>query len=175
MKTPFFYLVSGTFMRSPGDLSNPVEVNQLFKHESPSVARKAAFRFCQNYIDVFLESKDEKFRSPQQAIQVLDDFINTRQREFARVAGQIIDEIETDFDLGIAIYLVMADSKTCLSLEGETIYQEKLLIHLMSKNMDEYRALIDQNLLVEQGLFDRLIGGQTISGASMQRSREDLS
>ena len=93
----------------------------MIKDENPIVGREKAFRVYQNYIDVFLESKGKSYVSHEETEIVLKDFVSSYRRDFARIGGQAIGDMEIDFDYdkGMNIFLVMADSNTLTTREGE--------------------------------------------------------
>jgi hypothetical protein len=102
------YHVYGTLFRQPKLEVNPVIVDKVFKSENLFEARKSAFRYFQNYVDVFLESKGEVYRSHETMQSLLQDFVNSNQTMYSKIGGEKID---ADSDKGLFIYLVDGESK----------------------------------------------------------------
>ena len=134
----FFYHVKGTLFRSKNNHDNLIEVNEIFRNESPIIARQNAFNYYQNYIDVFLQSKGEKYISHEETIRRLFDFVKSDQKQYAKIGTHIIDTIDADFDKGLSIYLVMENTKVFTTLEGETCYENKHLIHCLNNDLHDY-------------------------------------
>ena len=138
MQPQFFYHVKGTLFRAKNNYDNLIEVNEIFRHENPIIARQNAFNFYQNYIDVFLQSKGEKYISHEETIRRLADFVRSDQKKYAKIGTHIIDTIDVDFDKGLSIYLVMENSKVFTTLEGETCYEKKHMIHCLNNDLHDY-------------------------------------
>jgi hypothetical protein len=139
MQHTLFYQVKGIFFRRMADENNPVVINKVFKDNNPIVAREKAFDYYQNYIELFLESVGKTYVSHEQTIADLQDFLNSYQ-PVKTVAGM---EMESDFDKGAAIYLIESP-ETYTTVEGETVFTNKKLIHYIDKNINiDYKQLSD--------------------------------
>ncbi len=157
MKAKFFYLVKGEMFRSKGSDTNPVIVNEVFVEDSPISAREKAFNCYHNYIDVFLESKGLKYISQEETKKALKDFFCSYTPKFAEVPGVfgVIAPIDVNFNMGLSIYLVMADTGIYTSVEGEVIYEDKHLIHYISSQRLDFRLNLFASLLYEFSLFEK--------------------
>ena len=151
MPPKFFYYIRGTMFRSKGNENNLVEVSEVFKDDNPIVAREKAFRVYQNYIDVFLESKGKSYVSHEETEIVLKDFVNSYRREFVSVGGQVIGgmEIDVDYDKGMNIFMVMSDSPTLTTREGELYFEDKRLIHYIGNGFMDFKAEVFESLVFE--------------------------
>ena len=137
MKSKILYQLKGTMFRSKKNETNLIEINELFEDENPIVAREKVFNAYQSYIDVFLQGKDKEYISYEQTVIELQDFTSSYKREFLKIGNEIIDEIDVDFDKGLSIYMVYENSPTFVTLEGEKIYENKLLIHFIESKLTD--------------------------------------
>ena len=151
----FFYQISGTLFRTKGNESNPVEVLKVFKNENPIIAREMAFNYYQNFIDVLLESKGKEYVSHEEMEIELQDFVNSYERKYFKLGGQIIAELDVDFDKGLNIYLVMADSEIYTSFQGEPIYEDKQLIHRIDNQFVDIKMELFHALRFEYSLYEK--------------------
>lgn len=140
-----FYQVKGTFIRQVGNEDNPVVIDEVFKDDDPIVARRKAYDFYQNYIELFLESKNKRYISHAETVRELQDFLNSYQQ-----AANTEDwEIEMDFDKGLVIYLIESP-ETYTTLEGEVIFVNKKVLHYIDKDpVIKYKDLLLANLKYE--------------------------
>jgi len=151
MNPPFFYQLRGTLFRSPDKKYKLVEVDKTFKDDNPLEARKKVFAFYQNYVDVLLESRGKEYSSHEQAVDELQDFVNSYQHEYAdSTQGNIIN---TDFDKGLYIYLVFGDSSSFDTTKGETVYENKILIHYFNNKLSDFRGFVFKSLQRELDLY----------------------
>lgn len=72
---PIHYVVKSRLIIKKDTELEFLNLNEEFRHDNPIEAREAAFRFYQNYIDVFLDTKNEKYHSDSQARDILKDYI----------------------------------------------------------------------------------------------------
>lgn len=146
-----FYQVKGVFFRRVADEYNPVVIDEIFKNNQPHLARQKAFALYQNYIEVLLESRGKEYISHKATILELQDFFNS-YRQTKTIAGC---EVEADFDKFLAIYLVELP-ETYTTLEGETDFKSKKLIHCIDKHLpSEYADLLLENLKYERKLYSQ--------------------
>lgn len=144
-----FYQLKGTMFRYKKEETNLIEINEIFVHENPIVARENAFNAYQNYIDVFLQAKEKEYISHEQTVIELKDFTSSYKREFLKFGNEIIDEIDLDFDKGLNIYMVYQNSPIFQTVEGEVIYENKLLIHFIENELSGLVWNVLDNLFVE--------------------------
>ena len=157
MPPKFFYYIRGTMFRSKGSENNLVEVSEVFRDDNPIVAREKAFRVYQNYIDVLLESKGKSYVSHEETESVLKDFVSSYRRDFVKIGGQAIGdlEIDVDYDKGMNIFLVMADSPTLTTREGELYFEDKRLIHYIGNGFMDFKAEVFESLSFEYSLYQK--------------------
>ncbi len=146
-----FYQVEGTLLRSIGNEANPIEISEIFKAENPKAARDHAFKYFQNYIDVFLESVNVEFESVEQAQAELVDFYNSHKEVYFRNNHDL--KIENDIFNGLGIYFILGDSKTFTTLEGKLVYEERKLIHFFGTDYEDQKVLMQENLITEAALY----------------------
>lgn len=154
MKKPF-YLVSGTLYRNNSDNPDLIEVNKVFKHDNPIEARENAFNFYQNYIDVFLENLGKKSNSHEENLFWLRDFVKNQNDSFFKVGNEILFEVEEDFDKGLFVYLVLDEDGKFETLEGLTIYENKIQIHRLDYSPNELYDDLYSNLKTEYELYEK--------------------
>lgn len=143
-----FYQVKGAFIRQVGNEDNLVVIDEVFKDDNPMVARRKAYDFYQNYIELLLESKNKHYISHKETVKELQDFFNSYQQ----AAGIEDLEIDMDFDKGLAIYLIESP-ETYTTLEGEVIFVNKKIIHYIDKEqVIKYKDLIMANRKYESRL-----------------------
>ena len=157
MPPKFFYYIRGTMFRSKGSENNLVEVSEVFKDDNPIVAREKAFRVYQNYIDVFLDSKGKSYVSHEETEKVLKDFVSSYRRDFVKIGEQAIGdlEIDVDYDKGMNIFLVMSDSPTLTTREGELYFEDKRLIHYIGNGFMDFKAEVFESLCFEYSLYQK--------------------
>ena len=155
MKSKILYQLKGTMFRSKKNETNLIEINELFEDENPIVAREKVFNAYQSYIDVFLQGKDKEYISYEQTVIELQDFTSSYKREFLKIGNEIIDEIDVDFDKGLSIYMVYENSPTFVTLEGEKIYENKLLIHFIESKLTDLVWNALDNLFKEFEVYEQ--------------------
>ena len=143
--------------RSKGSENKLVEVSEVFKDDNPIVAREKAFRVYQNYIDVFLDSKGKSYVSHEETEKVLKDFVSSYRRDFVKISEQAIGdlEIDVDYDKGMNIFLVMSDSPTLTTREGELYFEDKRLIHYIGNGFMDFKAEVFESLCFEYSLYQK--------------------
>lgn len=154
MKSKIFYQLKGTMFRSKKNERNLIEINEIFEDKNPIIAREKAFKAYQNYIDVFLQGKEKEYISYEQTVIELQDFTNSYKREFVKIGNEIIDEIEVDFDKGLSIYMVSENSPFYRTVEGEVIYENKLLIHFLENKLSDLVWNVLDNLFEEFKVYE---------------------
>lgn len=154
MNKSFFYLVRGTLYRNSSTNPDLVEIDVVFKDENPIIAREKAFDFYQNYVDVFLENTGKESGSHQQNICHLRDFLKSENQSVFKIGDEVLFDVDDDFDKGLFVFLVFDDSKKFQTLEGLTIYEEKLLIHRLTYNPTELYVDLYNNLITEFEIYD---------------------
>ena len=87
-----------------------LEVNEEFYNDNPILAREAAFKYYQNYIDVLLEAKGLHYESDKQAREVLESFYDPKTSTEVEFMGEISDFPES-WGNGIAVFLVLDGQK----------------------------------------------------------------
>jgi hypothetical protein len=154
MSNKILYQLKGTMFRSKKNETNLIEINEIFEDDNPIIAREKVFNAYQNYIDVFLQGKEKEYISYEQTVIELQDFTNSYKREFVKIGNEIIAEIDVDFDKGLSIYMVHKNSPTFVTLEGEKIYENKLLIHFIENKLSDLVWNILDNLFEEFKVYE---------------------
>lgn len=155
MKSHFFYQVRGTLYRNNSDSMDLVEVNEVFKQENPIQARELAFNFYQNYIDVFLENLGKTYVNHEETLFWLRDFIKNKEENFQKIGNELLWQIDEDFDKGLFVYLVQDETDKFETLEGETIYNNKIQIHRLDYSPSDLYVDLYDNLKIEFELYKR--------------------
>lgn len=145
-----FYIIRGEVYRPKGITENPIEIYEEFKDENPIIARTKVFNFYQNYIDVFLDSKDKKYISHEQAELDLQDFFNSFQEKYS-----VIGEIDADFGICIQISFVFDDTVVHTLKSGIKIYEGEEVIHGMHKNNEDLKEIYFKNLRLEYSMYQK--------------------
>lgn len=83
-----------------------LEVQEEFFNDNPILAREAAFKYYQNYIDVLLEAKGLRYESDKQARVALESFHDPKTSKNFDINGISIT-IPESFGNGIAVFLVL--------------------------------------------------------------------
>lgn len=151
----FYYQVKGNLFRSKNNLEDLIEINEVFKNDSPILARERAFEVYQNYVDVLLESKDLTYDSHRETVSAIKDFFSTQTDTTPLYLSEIFGPIENNLDKGISIYLIMSDSKTFNTLEGELIYEDKILLHDLNSEIKGLKEVMHTGLLQEYQLYKK--------------------
>lgn len=145
-----FYIVSGEVYRSKGNTDNPIEIHEEFRDVQPIVAREKAFSYYQNYIDVFLESKEKIYISHEQAENDLQEFFNSFQEKYS-----FFGKIDADFGICIQISLVYDETVILTLKDGLKIYEGQEVIHGIHKNGEDLREIYFKNLKFEYSLYQK--------------------
>ncbi|CAM2862819.1 hypothetical protein SAMN05444143_102175 [Flavobacterium succinicans] len=156
----FYYLLKGTLYRSQNNPEDLIEINQEFKNNDLIEARKRVFEVYQNTIDVLLQSKGENYKSHDQARITLTNFIKKNHVNFIEIRTKLNSfydkfDIEIDFDKGLSVYLVQSNTKTFTTLEGQVIYEDKLLLHDLNSEIKGLKESMYNALLTEYKLFQK--------------------
>lgn len=150
MNNKIFYLIRGEVYRSKGNIDNPIELYEEFKEDNPIVARQNVFKFYQNYIDVFLDSKEKKYISHEQAEEDLQDFFNSFQEKYSEFR-----KIDSDFGICIQISFVFDDTVVHTLKSGFKIYEGEEVIHGMHKTIDDLKEIYFKNLKLEYSFYQK--------------------
>lgn len=156
MKIRISYHLEGTLIRNKGQECDCIKVNELFRNENPLVAREKAFSKFQSYMEVFLDSIGKRYVTYEQAVADLQDFVNTYKTTVLQTPHGIIDEIDTDMDKGLCMYLIEDYTNNFQTLEGETIYNNKKLLRCFDNGFTDFRTYIKHGLAHEQTLYRQL-------------------
>ena len=155
MENPFFYLVRGTLYRNNSDNPDLIEVDKAFKDDNPILARERAFEFYQNYIDVFLENLGKPYTNHEETLFCLRSFIKNQKESYQKIGNEMMWQIDEDFDKGLFVYLVFDEDEKFETLEGETIYNNKIQIHRLDYSPDELYDDLYSNLKTEFELYEK--------------------
>ncbi len=155
--------MKGMLYRSSENPHDFIEINEIFQDDNPIEARERAFTVCQNYIDVLLQSIGEEYESHEKARVALKKFLEEKEKPSKLTAlmnnvgeeEEALFKIENDFDKGISLYMVMSDSKTFITLEGELIYEDKILIHDLNSELTGIRDHIKKSLIKEFEMYKK--------------------
>lgn len=154
----YFYLLKGTLYRSPDNPEDLIEIHKVFENDNLIEARERAFEVYQNYIDILMESHQETYTTHDNANRVLHSFLEKEEDlddllNNPRTVKYPQPDTVHDFDKGISIFLVRTDSKTFQTLEGELIYEDKLLIHDLNIDVPNIRAHMYASLRKEYEIY----------------------
>jgi len=124
----FHYVVKAKLIRhikGSGEIEF-LQFEDKFENENPIVARNLAFKHYQNYIDVLLEAKHNKYISDKQAREELISFIDPGTKTKIQL-GETEVEFSDTFGNGIGIFLIVDVPKP------DNVYDDKegeeILIH----------------------------------------------
>lgn len=124
----FHYVVKAKLIRhikGSGEIEF-LQFEDKFENENPIVARNLAFKHYQNYIDVLLEAKHNKYISDKQAREELISFIDPGTKTKIQL-GESEVEFSDTFGNGIGIFLIVDVPKP------DNVYDDKegeeILIH----------------------------------------------
>lgn len=156
----FFYQLRGTLYRNVNNPQDLIEINEIFESDDPIDARERVFSAYQNLVDVLLQSKDQEYTSHELTLENLKDFIqrnNFNKEEFNELLSlnNTLFNTENDFDKGLCVYLVYSNSKSFTTVEGDLIYEEKLLLHDLNSQINGLRDVMFDNLLIEYKLYEK--------------------
>lgn len=147
MENPL-YLLQGTVFRNQDNFTDLIEINEVFQHEELISARERAFSKYQSYIDVFLESIGQVYKSHEQTQTSLNDFYDSKRMQFP-LKNPELGKVDVDFDKGLFIYLVADSSDIFTTLEGRQIYSAKRLIHFIDGKTEGVNELVLRELKLE--------------------------
>jgi hypothetical protein len=145
-----FYIIRGEAYRSKGNTENPIEIYEEFKDDNPIIAREKSFRFYQNFVDVFLDSKEKSYISHEQVEIDLQDFFNSYKKE-----QSIWGEIDPDIGVSIQISIVHDDTIVHTFKSGMRVYEGEEVIHGIDKNNDASKENYFKNLIFEYSLYKK--------------------
>lgn len=156
-----FYLLKGTLYRTSTNPEDLIEIHVIFQNDNPIKARQRAFEVYQNYVDVLLQGIGADYEDHEMARNALKKFLEEKEKPSMltdlmnkfREDDEALFKIENDFDKGISLYMVMADSKTFNTLESELIYEDKILIHDLNSELTGVREHINKSLIKEYLLY----------------------
>lgn len=154
MKAKFYYQIKGTLYRYKNNLEDYIEINEVCKNDSPIIARERAFEIYQNYLDVMLDHQENIFENHNDVVLAAKDFISFEEELETKQLQNVI-KTQDDYDKGICIYLIMSNSKKFTTLEGEMIYEDKLLIHDLNSEIKGLKEHMHSELLKEYLLYKK--------------------
>lgn len=154
MKAAIHYAVKAKLIRrkkEDGDFDF-LEINEDFYNDKPILAREAAFKYYQNYIDVLLEAKGFQYESDKQAREALESFHDPKTATTHDVNGKSIS-LPDSWGNGIAVFLVLDEQKEDTPLGNNRLIHG--IGHLWEGSVDpesltlcleeEYRIYKDNN------------------------------
>ena len=142
------YLLQGTIFRNQDNFTDLIEINEIFQDMELISARERVFSKYQSYIDVFLESLEQVYKSHEQAQKRLIDFFDSKKLQFP-LNNPALGHVNIDFDKGLFIYLVTDQSDIFTTLEGKQIYNAKHLIHFIDGKIHGFNDLLLRELNFE--------------------------
>lgn len=146
MAVGFHYVVKAKLIRyKSADEIKFLEIEEVFKNETPILSREAAFNFYQNYIDVLLEGKGKKYFSDSQAREELKTFISTGTTTKVKFGDKEF-EFDDSQGNGIGVFLVV------------DVPQEKKIETLSLNEGDEFLIHGIGNLIGGSDNTDYVIG-----------------
>jgi hypothetical protein len=129
MKAAIHYAVKAKLIRRKkenGELDF-LEVDKEFFNENPILAREAAFKYYQNYIDVLLEAKGLRYESDIQAKAALETYHDPKTSTRITIRGKSFDYPDSVGN-GIGVFLVV--DVPAESIEHDLTYSDNTaLIH----------------------------------------------
>lgn len=107
MDTAFHYAVKiKLFNYHDKDNATPIEHFEEFRDENPIIARIAAFRFYQNWVDILLEGIDKEYSTDKQAREDFKAYLGN-QHELNLKLGKTKIDFSNSVSFGIGIYFVI--------------------------------------------------------------------
>jgi hypothetical protein len=108
MKAAIHYAVRAKLIRKKKENGefDFLEVQEDFYNEKPILAREAAFKYYQNYIDVLLEAKGLRYDSDKQAREALESFHDPKTSTRIDVNGKHFD-LPDSLGNGIGVILMI--------------------------------------------------------------------
>jgi hypothetical protein len=146
-----FYLLKGTAYRKDNEVENLVEINEIFQNKDLLEARRQVFSKFQSFIDVFLLSVKKRYKSHSQTVADLMKFIKSSKEQIILNIPDL--DMNVDFDKGLFVYFVLDSSDKFITQEGETIYNDKILIYSFSSDIMQDAKLIRNGLEKEYKLY----------------------
>jgi len=150
------YHLKGILFRQKRQKQNLIIVNELFKDKDLIEARKKAFCKFRSYLEVFLESLDKSYLSHEQATVDLQDFVCSHTTTVVKTHHKITDEIDTDYDKGLCLYLIEDENDSFQTQEGETVYNKSHLLLCFDNRFTELEEYIKHGLEQEMKLYKKL-------------------
>src|SRR6056297_2868275 len=147
------YLLQGTFFSSAKNKNDIFEVNELFANNNPIQARNEAFNRFLSYLEVFLDSLDITYRSFDQAVNDLHDFIHSGNRKYFLNDPDL--QIDMDFDKGLYLYFVPDTTDKSYTAEKRIVYNQKYLIHCFTNNAQQVIDELQRNLNAEYQYYEQ--------------------
>ena len=145
-----FYIIRGEIYRSKSIIENPIKIYEEFRDVEPIIAREKAFSFYQNYIDVFLDSKEKNYISHEQAENDLQDFFNSFQEKYS-----VFGKIDADFGICFQLSFVFNETVVHSLKNGMKIYDAEEVIHGMHKSGKDLKEIYFINLRLEYSLYQK--------------------
>lgn len=145
-----FYLLKASFYKIVNCKKESWVVTERFTHEQLQVARMKALQKFESYIEVLLEFKQKKYRSHDEAISDLRDFIYSGTTEVSNVSGQLVN---SDLNRGLFLYMINSNSKMYTASSGELIHADRKLVHYIGMQQDDLIEYVINALLYEYNLY----------------------
>ena len=143
-----FYIIRGEAYRSKDIAENSIVLYEEFRDENPIIAREKCFRFYQNYIDIFLDSKGKNYISHDQAEIDLQDFFNSVQEKYS-----VFEKFDANFGVCIQISFVFNDTVVHTLKSKIQIYEGEDVIHGMQKSSEDLKEIYFKNLKSEYSIY----------------------
>jgi hypothetical protein len=147
MDTNIYYKVEGTFYRTKGEETNPIEIDETFEDKNPIVAREKAFGYYQSLIDVLLQSKEKEYVCHEKAVSELADFFKSGQEH------KLFPDLVDMDDKSLSIYMVKKTPDKFKNAFGETAYQSKWQIHCIDSQFEDGNAYVLKSLIDEYSFY----------------------
>lgn len=157
MKTPeFFYLLRIRLIRNIENPSDLIDIRETFIEPDPIMARERAFYMYQNYVDVLLESKGEKYMNFDETQHILKDFYDMAiQIKATENDTEFVYNVSEIKPLGIFIYLIQSESPLYINNYGQLDFRQKTLIHSLANYSRGYKYEVMDNLYQEYKLYQK--------------------
>lgn len=151
--TPF-YIVKVCLFRDKQLSNNPFQTKIECKLNSLQETRMRAFEIFQNYIDVLYDGIEQHQYSTSNMSFDLHKYVRKKQ-EYTTIEKALDLDVDFNFDKGVSIYLVL-NGETHITLEGEKIYTNKILIHRFDDGRVDISNYIQQGLLEENLIYKKI-------------------
>lgn len=146
MKAAFHYIVKAKVIRqTEGNELDFAEINESFENENPIIARDAAFRFYQSWIDILLQSKNKEYVSDIEARKDLISFIDSSVSTKLYSGDTEIEFSKNSLGNGIGVFFV-PDIEIDVSYSGRIVAGDELLIHGIGNFGRKY--MLDDNVCI---------------------------